>query len=121
MRIIYDDGGVEVDEIGVLAYINEFTRSLGIERVIIDDDMVKSVLQGLRADFPHKDGLVRSSIFKKLANFITYFVAQAPIKTSFAGSVLPLPILDTPNHQNAVVAFHIAIATVSAPISQVGH
>jgi hypothetical protein len=63
----------------------------------------------VRANFPHKDGVDKASVFKKAANFIVNFVAERPIVSPFpATSEIDPALLRLPNHENAVIAFEVA-------------
>jgi len=107
MRIIYNDGHINNDAVGLLQYINEFTKGLGVSDVLVDDQVIFSVLNGMKADFPHVDGIDKSSVFKKLANFLTYFIAEAPIVSTFPASVIGEDLANIPNHQNVIVGLHV--------------
>ena len=70
------------DTASVLAFINDFTVGLDIEHVQINTWAIEAVVKGMKFDFPHIDGLEKASPFKKAANFLCYFVAEAPILKS---------------------------------------
>ena len=112
--ILYNDD-VETDLIALLTYINEFTKSLGA-KVVIDPDIVQSVLLGMRQDFPHVEGLKKASVFKKIANFMAFFMVQAPIQQPFPKEVVGEELAALRNHQNAIIAFHLAIDSLDGAI-----
>lgn len=109
MRIIYNDGGINADVVGLLQYINEFTKELGLVDVQVDDVACTSVLNGMKLDFPHVDGIEQASVFKKLGNFLTYFIAEAPIKSSFPVEKIGENLAKIRNHQNAIVGLHLVL------------
>ena len=93
------------DTASVLAFINDFTVGLDIEHVQINTWAIEAVVKGMKFDFPHIDGLEKASPFKKAANFLCYFVAEAPILDSFPADKIGSTIAGLPNHQNALVGF----------------
>jgi len=107
MRIIYNDGNINNDVIGLLQYINDFTKSIGVQGVIIDDQTIYSILNGMRSDFPHIAGIDASSVFKKLGNFLTYFIAQNPILSTFPPTAVGEELANIRNHQNVIVGLHV--------------
>lgn len=113
--ILYNDD-VNTDLIALLTYINDFTKSLGVEEVVIDPDIVRSLLSGMVHDFPHIDGLEKASPFKKAANFIAFFIAQKPIKDPFPESIVGEKLVALRNHQNAIVGFHLAIDSLDGAV-----
>jgi len=109
LRLLYGND-VNADLRNVLLYMNGFATGAGVSGTL-DVDLTKlgSVLRGIRLDFPHRDGLEKASVFKKVANFIANFVAERPIVSPFPIGSLAPEILEIPNHQNAVVAFELGI------------
>lgn len=99
----------DIDIVSLLTYIDEFTKSLGEENVQIDVEKCMSVLQVIRNDFPHKDGLEQANVFKKIANFVCYFIAERPIVSTFCVESVGESLSKINNHQNAMVALQIAI------------
>lgn len=80
MKRIYND--VDINDVSsILAHIEAFTKSLGIEFANVDRYALQSLVHGMRKDFPHSDGVDRASPFKKTANFLCYFINQSPIKS----------------------------------------
>ena len=114
-RILYNDD-VNTDLLGLLMYINNFTKSLGVSQVVIEPDIVQSLLLGMRQDFPHVDGLKKASAFKKVANFMAFFISQKPIRSIFPKSVIGNKLAALVNHQNAMVSFQLAIDCLDGAI-----
>ena len=95
------------DVINILQYIDKFTLSIGFEDIQINSSQVVEVCVKMRQKFPHLDGLEQSSTFKKVANFVAWFIALSPVKSEFpANSITGLAGKYNPN---AVIAFDIAI------------
>lgn len=95
----------EVDVVHILQFCNDFVAGLGMERVDVDTAAITGILKGLRVDF-HNGGAEKASAFKKAANFVTFFVAQKPIKTDLQNLCEELSKIR--NYSNAVLAFEIA-------------
>jgi hypothetical protein len=100
----------------LLTYINEFTKSLGEESVMLDTGICESILRGMRLDFPHVDGLDEASAFKKIANFVTFFIANRPIPGPFSESSIGKDLAKISNHQNVIVAFQLAIDSLHGAV-----
>lgn len=88
-------------------YINHFTKELGVEKVQIDTDECFQVVINYRKKFPYVDGIEESSTFKKVSNFVCFFLSKRPIKTVFPDSATKELSKYDPN---AIIAFDIAIA-----------
>jgi len=106
--ILYNDN-VDIDLFALFTYVNDFTKSLGVENVVIDPNEVRSILLGMRQDFPHIDGLEKASAFKKVANFMAFFISQRPIQSTFPKDIIGDNLAKLVNHQNAIVSFQFAI------------
>lgn len=104
--MIYQDH-VEADVVNILTYINDFTQQLGIPNVQVSTAELLSVCLGMRRNFPHVDGLTKASTFKKVANFVAWFVSVGPIKSHFPAD--SIRGLDGTFNANAVIAFDIAL------------
>jgi hypothetical protein len=102
---IYQDVG------NLISYCDGLMAEMGILNTDIDTDKLVSVLQQMRYEFPHVDGLNKSSPFKKIANFVVYFVSIKPILTPFPDKIKfnTKQINTIPNHQNAFMAYNIAV------------
>jgi len=97
---------LESDYINILQYIDKYTKELGAEDVQIDTEQLAQICGEIRQNFPHADGLAKASAFKKVANFVSHFLAYKPIKTTIR------TIEDVSPEKadiNAIVAFDIAI------------
>jgi hypothetical protein len=79
----------------------------------IDIPKLRSILSGIRQDFPHKDGVDGASIFKKAATFMVYFIAEKPIQSEISGiQNIPADIAASPNHINTLIAIFIAFESL---------
>ena len=125
MRILFNDGHSDLseDRVCLLQYINDFTKGMGYVKAIIDPGKCERVLRMTRdpsATCWGEAGLAGASVFKKVANFVTYFVAEQPLPDPFPPGTLSAEIAKIQNHQNAILAFHVAIdnlkkATIKRP------
>jgi hypothetical protein len=106
--MIYNKNEQE-DLINILRHINSFTKSIGITDVHINVKQCEEVLIRMRKEFPYVKGLDNSSTFKKVANFVAFFVAISPIKSTFPESVVGKLFKYNPN---AILAFDIAIVCI---------
>ncbi len=112
MKILFNDEPSQ-DVVSILAFIDGFASKFCPTKVIsIEVQKIESIVQGIRRDFPHNDGLSESSAFKKVANFIAYFVAERPILEPFKESNLPSDILKISNHENSIVALLIGLSAL---------
>jgi hypothetical protein len=103
----------EDDVVSILSFINGLAEVYCPDGILIDVPKIQAITQGIRRDFPHNDGLERASIFKQTANFMVYFIAEAPILASFSNSSLPSEILKIRNHENAIVSLLIGFAALN--------
>lgn len=99
-NMLYNDPNFDVA--GVLTFINEFTRELGICSVGINTQKIEGIIAGMRMDFPHCDGEDAASPFKKAANFLCYFIAERPLLQPFPADIVGDGIAKITNHQNAL-------------------
>lgn len=97
-----------IDRVLLLTQIDILTESYGVRDVEIDISALDSVVDNYRKNFPHKDGVENSSVFKKVAYFLCHFVSMRPIVNPFPVSVVQDDVVQIDNHQNAMVAFSIA-------------
>ena len=104
--MIYNEN-IYKDLENVYRYINDFTKALGVEKVQIDTEEVWQIVVNYRKKFPYVHGIEMSSTFKKVANFICYFLSKRPIKSSFPDSATKELSKYDPN---AIIAFDIAIS-----------
>lgn len=92
----------------LLIFINDFTATIGLENTPIDGHKLRSVVTGMHNDFPHIDGEEKASVFKKVANFVCYFVAEAPIEGSIPERFSE-DLHRVKNSLTAVLAYEIAV------------
>jgi ribosomal protein L40E len=100
---------VQDDLINKLRHINSFTKSIGISGIHINVRQCEEVLIGMRKEFPYVKGMDNSSTFKKVANFVAFFIAISPIKSTFPESVAGKLFKYNPN---AILALDIAIVCI---------
>lgn len=96
------------DLANVLAAIDGLAEGMGLE-LDIDQRQIDAILRGMRHDFPAQGGENNASAFKKAANFLCYFVANKPVLNPFPVAKVGDLVSRIPNHQNAIVGWHIAI------------
>lgn len=108
--ILYS-GDSHLDIVNLFTYMEGFAKGLGFDNLDIDTQACQSILINMRHDFPHNDGVLNASPFKKIANFVTYFVALRPVKSEFPDTfaVYGHKLNEIRNHQNAIFAYHIAV------------
>lgn len=107
---------VEEDLLSVLAFIDEFSKRIGLKHVEVEPRFIESVLRGMRQDFPCIGGVERASVFKKVANFVLHFVANKPIVKPFPSDVIGDELAKIPNHQNAIIAINIAAKALEGAV-----
>lgn len=113
-NLLYDE--TIIDEIALLTYINDFTKALNEIEVTVDPAICRSVLLGMQQDFPHVDGVESASAFKKVANFMTFFIASGPIQSRFSEDNIGPELASIRNHQNVILALQIAIDSLDGAI-----
>lgn len=91
----------------ILASIDGFASGIEQSPLNVDLNVIESILRGMRNEFPAQGGSEMASPFKKAANFLCYFVSEAPIKNPFPDTVVGSEIVQIRNHQNAMVGLHI--------------
>ena len=97
------------DVINILRYTNDLTHELGLTEVQVDLVALKKVCFGMRNKFPHEAGENEASVFKKMGNFLTHFLAYKPIRSAFPPEIVKgLRSFDP----NAFVGFEIAVACI---------
>ena len=113
-NILYNDN-ITADMLNLLAYINDFTKGLGETQVQVDIAVCRSIILGMRQDFPHVDGLESASAFKKVANFAVFFIGDRPIQSPFSTDNIG-KLAKISNHQNVIVALHLAIDSLHGAV-----
>lgn len=68
----------------ILAAIDAFSEQHGID-ITVRETKVFEIVNIVYQDFPCKDGLEKSSVFKKAAYFLCFFVAGQPIENIISG------------------------------------
>lgn len=111
-QLIYNDEPYE-DVINILSFINAWTKKLGILDVAIDSDRIEEIVDKYHhtEEFPHNGGVNEASAFKQVAFFVCHFVAGRPLVESFDKKIVG-ELAEIDNHQNAMVAFEIAIQSL---------
>ncbi len=107
---------VDQDLLSLLKYVNDFTKGIGENEVEINVDKCRSLLEMMRQDFPHRDGLEKASVFKKVAYFMCYFIGEGPILRPFSSSNIGDEMSGMRNHQNAIVAMQLAIDSLHGAV-----
>jgi len=110
-KALYNDDSW-LDIVNILAFINDFTASLGIKDVAVSPYTLEGIVAGMKMDFPHFEGEDKASPFKKAANFLCYFNAQRPIAKPFPHSAVGENLYKITNHQNAIVSYFYACASL---------
>lgn len=101
------------DLVHTLQYINDYTKDLGIIDVDIDVNKVREIIAIAKEDGHYAAGGAEyASVFRKLASFASYFVAERPIINAFPVANIGEDLHRISNHQNAIIAFEIAIASL---------
>lgn len=101
----------QTDLVNVLEYIDSFSEALGVEQVAVDSKACFESIMNSRMEFPYVKGIEESSTFKKVANFVCWFIAKKPIKTKFPDSAVKKLSSYDPN---AIIAFDIAISCIES-------
>jgi hypothetical protein len=97
------------DLVYVLQFINDWTKNLGIKDVEIDVSKIRSLIAGAQEDGHYAEGGVEhASVFRKLASFIAFFIAEKPIINAFPKENIGEDLSKLNNQQNAIMAFEIA-------------
>ncbi len=112
MRICFNDD-VDDDLATILAFLEGIGFNTSIKKMSIDILKIRSILNGIRQDFPHKDGIEKASIFKKVATFMVYFISEKPIQSDIASIPnMPTEISAITNHINTLIAVLIAFSAL---------
>lgn len=112
MRLCFNDD-VNDDLTTLLAFLEGIGFNNSNKKMSIDIPKIRSILNGVRQDFPHKDGMENASIFKKVATFMVYFISEKPIQSDIAGIPnMPSDISKIPNHINTLIGILIALAAL---------
>ncbi len=115
MNFLYDEGtNALTDLLNVTVFINDYGAECGekIGVVRFDASVLMNLLEGMRENFPHIDGLDKSSPFKKAAYFMCRFIADQPIKYQFDCFGKFEAFSDNPRATNTIIAIEIAIESL---------
>ncbi len=98
------------DLVNILRYINDYTESIEIVNVVIDTNKVREIIAIAKEDGHYAAGGVdKASAFRKLASFISFFVAERPIINAFPVDIIGEDLHRISNHQNAIIALNLAM------------
>jgi len=101
--LLYSD----LDAAAFFSYVDAFAERMGMENFLLNANACIGVLDMMKHEFPHNDGIEAASPFKKIAHFLTNFVAASPIIDKFPEDKIG-DLFNVPNHQNAIVAYEIS-------------
>lgn len=101
------------DLVNTLQFTNEFTKRLGIINPNVDIRKIAALIEWAKQDglYP-AGGASEASVFRKLASFMACFVAERPIINAFPAEKIGDSLYSISNHQNAIIALEIAIASL---------
>lgn len=106
------EAGLDQDIAAILTFITGYCAQYDMRDLQIDVSKIRTVVRGMRQDFPHDGGLVQASPFKKAANFVCNFVAMKPVATPLPDRLVDPDLLRVDNHINALLALTIAIESL---------
>lgn len=116
MRLLFNDD-VNDDMSSILVFLEAIGFNEEKKKLSIDILKIRSILNGVRQDFPHNDGIKKASIFKKAAAFMVYFIAEKPIQSDITSIPnMPEDISCLPNHVNTVIAILIAFSALHGAV-----
>lgn len=92
-----------------IEYIDTFLSESKYDlEVILDERILNHVINIMYYDGLYLNGdLAQTSVFKKVAVFVSYFVAEKPLKLKTKNDSIS-SFVDIPFYENAVIAFEIA-------------
>lgn len=106
--MLYNENEQE-DLTQVLAVADAFVDGWGCDQIYVQQSKLKNALLGMRQKFPANGGLKQASAFKKCANFICFLVSDGPFLRPFPIENIGTELAEINNHQNAMIAFYIAV------------
>ncbi len=111
LTFFYNTNNIYDDVTNLLGFINDFTVSVGFEKVQTEANLCQGVINAMRDidSFPHCDGLDKASPFKKVALFVCYFVSERPVRNEFSAQEVGENLAKITNRTNAILAFEVAI------------
>ena len=108
--VLFSQNGQSDDVRNVLAFIAQYYQDLGVEGYIdIDAPALSAAIRQMYEGFPYSGGPENASPFKKISQFVCYFMALKPI-----GTPLPDWALGDLGHQNHVARSNAVVALVIA-------
>jgi len=110
--VLYHDDETD-DYLTILSIIDGYYQESGLPYAEVDSSKILAIIRMMKQDFPALGGLAAASPFKKVANFFCYFIAERPISTPFPKEVVGEKLASIPNHQNVMVAYHVAISCLN--------
>ncbi|MCY4343664.1 MAG: hypothetical protein OXE83_08860 [Gammaproteobacteria bacterium] len=112
--MLFSDRGSSQDGTNLLVFVAQYYEDIGVDGVIdIDGAKLASAIRLMYEDFPYPGGADNASPFKKISQFVCYFVALKPIGTPLPDWALgDLGSHDPVARSNAVVALAIAIKSL---------
>lgn len=112
MRLCFNED-LDTDLTAILAFLEGVGFNDSVKKMAIDVVKIRSILNGIRQDFPHNGGLANASIFKKVATFMVYFISEKPIQSGITGIPnIPEEISRISNHVNILIALLIAFTAL---------
>lgn len=112
MRLCFNEN-LDTDLAAILAFLEGVGFNDNVRKMAIDVVKIRSILNGIRQDFPHNGGLVNASIFKKVATLMVYFISEKPIQSDITGIPnMPEEISRISNHVNTLIALLIAFTAL---------
>jgi hypothetical protein len=98
------------DLVHTLQYINDYTKSIGVINVEIDINKIKETIASAQQDGHYSvGGVAKASAFRKLASFISFFIALRPIINAFPEDKIGEDLYRINNHQNIIIALSISM------------
>lgn len=102
-----------IDFLNTVKFINDFTKNRGILTPIVDIRKIGELIALAKEDNHYAvGGADEASVFRKLATFMSYFIAERPIATTFPIDKIGERLHRINNHQNIIIALGIAIKSL---------
>lgn len=118
--MLFSDEGPLGDGTNLLAFIAQHYQDMGVEGPVdIDVGKLVAAIRQMHDEFPYPGGPDNASPFKKIAQFVCYFVALKPIGTPLPNWALgELGSHNAVARSNAVMALAIAIKSLEGATLQ---
>lgn len=104
----HEVNGQYSDVKSLLEYINAYGKSLELDRMQVDFEACKRVINTLYQQFPCQGDIEKLNPFKKVAYFTTLFIAESPIHTKFPEDKIG-SLVKIRNYQNIIIAYQLAV------------